>query len=143
MRLGRVAARFVGSLLALVSSVGVAEADLMAGICESDGGGVAADIVALADDTRASRIFLERDAVVPALGIRLASELDAAPGTPGMPRSGAATELIQGEFEEALASMDAYAIGVKKTPVVEGAQDHALGLIEDALFLSGCILALR
>ena len=146
-RIQKTTAGVAGSLaalgLALVVGVGVASADLMAGICEADGGGVAADIVELADDTRASPIFLERDAVDPVLSIRLAGALDEGPGEPGTPRSGAATELRQGEIDDALASMDAYAIGVKKTPVVQGAEDHALGLIEDALFLSGCILALR
>ena len=131
----------VGLLFLLVATP--AMADLGAGICEITPGGVADDIEELAEDTRMASmlgIWMRRGHVDPFAGERFARKLDADPKRAGKTRRGAATKLLRGKIEAALDNMDAYIAGVEKSKVVDdAAQAVADGLVDDAIFLIGCI----
>ena len=118
-------------------------ADLSTGICEGTADLIADDIEELAEDTRAAGllgIWLRRGHVDPFAGERFARKLDADPKRAGKPRRGAASKLRQGKVEAALDDLDAYVAGVGKTKVVDAAaQAIADGLVDDAIFLTGCI----
>jgi hypothetical protein len=117
-----------------------AQADLLTGYCETEREGVATDIVDLADDTRATNIFVKGNSLSPVLGERLARKLDAAPPREGKPRRGAATKIRQGKDDEAIIDLEDYIVGMAKTKVVEGAEAIQQMLIGDAGFLIGCVL---
>ena len=130
-----------GLLFLLVATP--AMADLATGTCENTPDLVADDIVELAEDTRMAGmlgIWLRRGHVDPFAGERFARKLDADPKRAGKSRRGAATKLQLGKVAAALDSLDAYVAGVEKTKVVDdAAQAIADGLVDDAIFLIGCI----
>jgi hypothetical protein len=136
----------LGTALLFLGVSTTATADLSTEICENSPDGVADDIVDLADDTRTVGmlgIWVRRGHVDPYAGERFAKKLDAEPQRPGKKRRGAATKLRQGEIEGALDKMDAYIAGVTKTKTVDdAAQAIADGLVDDAIFLIGCINSL-
>jgi hypothetical protein len=136
----------LGTALLFLGVSTTATADLSTGTCENSPDGVADDIVDLADDTRTAGmlgIWVRRGHVDPFAGDRFAKKLDAKPQRPGKPRRGAATKVRKGKIEGALDAMDAYVAGITKTKTVDdAAQAIADGLVDDAIFLIGCINSL-
>jgi hypothetical protein len=136
----------LGTALLFLGVSTTATADLLTGNCENSPDGVADDIVDLAWETRAAGIdgiWVRRGHVDPYAGERFAKKLDAEPQRPGKNRRGAATKLRKGKVEGALDAMDAYVAGVTKTKTVDdAAQAIADGLVDDAIFLIGCINSL-
>lgn len=136
----------LGAALLFLGVSTPAMADLSTVICENSPDGVAVDIVDLAEETRAagmSGIWVRRGHVDPYAGERFAKKLDAEPQRPGKARRGAATKLRLGKVEGALDGMDAYVAGITKTKTSDaGAQAIADGLVDDAIFLIGCINSL-
>ena len=136
----------LGTALLFLGVSTTATADLSTGNCGKSPDAVADDIFELAEETRAAGkfgIWVRRGYVDPYAGERFAKKLDAEPQRPGKKRRGAATKLRQGKVEEALDKMDAYIAGVTKTKTVDdAAQAIADGLVDDAIFLIGCINSL-
>jgi hypothetical protein len=133
-----------GAVLFLLLLATPAMADLATETCENTPDLVADDIVDLAIDTRTAGMALtwtRKGHPDMFAGNRFANKLDAIsqPGS-NSPRRGAATKLRQGKVEAALDNMAAYIAGVEKSKTVDdAAQATADGLVDDAIFLIGCI----